>query len=112
MHFAKVLNGKVVRVIVATQEFIDSYVDDSPGEWILTSYNTREGSHEKGGTALRKNFAGIGHSYDRAADEFIPPKPYDSWIRDSVKGNWKAPISKPATGNTEWDEVSQQWIDR
>jgi hypothetical protein len=73
-HFAKVCDGVVVQVIVAEQEFFNTFVDTSPGEWIQTSYNTFGGQHPNG-TPLRKNFAGIGFTYDRVRDAFIPPKP-------------------------------------
>ena len=66
-HFAKVLNGKVLDVIVAEQDFIDSYVDTVPGEWIQTSYNTLGNEHLLGKTPLRKNFAAVGGNYDNSA---------------------------------------------
>ena len=78
-HFAKVTDGIVTTVIVAEQEFIDSYQDGKPGMWIQTSYNTKGGKHLKGGTPLRKNYAGKGYTYDASRDAFIPPKPYASW---------------------------------
>ena len=64
-HFAKVVDGKVSQVIVAEPEFFQTFVDSSPGEWIQTSYNTHGGVHATGGTPLRKNYAGIGFTYDR-----------------------------------------------
>ena len=73
-HHAKVVNGIVTQVIVAEPEFFDTFVDSSPGEWIQTSYNTRGGQHPEG-RPLRKNFAGIGFTYDKERDAFIPPKP-------------------------------------
>jgi hypothetical protein len=79
-HFAKVNNGIVEQVIVAEPEFFQTFVDSSPGEWIQTSYNTRGGVHTLGGTPLRKNYAGIGFTYDRERDAFIPPKPFASWV--------------------------------
>ena len=63
-HYAKVVNGIVETVIVAETEFFDTFVDDSPGKWVQTSYNTRAGEHRLGGTPLRKNYAGIGFHYD------------------------------------------------
>jgi len=99
-HFAKVLNGKVVKVIVAEPEFMASFVDSSPGNWIQTSY---DGS-------IRKNYAGIGFSYDSDRDAFIPLKPYDSWILDDASCQWKAPIDYPSDGQPyEWDEASVSW---
>ena len=65
-HYAKVVQGKVTEVIVAEQEFIDSFVDTSPGMWIQTSYNTVGGIHTDGGTPLRKNFASEGCTYTYA----------------------------------------------
>lgn len=73
MHFALVNNQNIVeQVIVAEQDFIDSLPRDQ--KWIQTSYNTRNGVHLKGGTPLRKNFAGIGYIYDPEKDEFNPPR--------------------------------------
>ena len=73
-HFAKVNNGVVVQVIVAEPEFFDTFVDSSPGQWLQTSYNTYGGVHVNGGTPLRKNYAGVGFTYDLTRDAFIPPK--------------------------------------
>ena len=62
-HFAKVNGGIVETIIVAEPEFFDTFVDSSPGEWIQTSYNTHGGQHPEG-RPLRKNYAGIGYTYD------------------------------------------------
>ena len=84
-HFAKVLDGKVINVIVAEPEFFDTFIDSSPGQWIQASYNTWGGVHYKPNSntpsedqskALRKNFAGIGFTYDSIRDAFIPPRPH------------------------------------
>ena len=90
-HFAKVNNGVVVQVIVAEPEFFDTFVDSSPGEWLQTSYNTYGGVHVNGGTPLRKNYAGVGFTYDRTLDAFIPPKPYASWTLNEDTCLWDAP---------------------
>ena len=74
-HFAKVLDGKVVQVIVAEPEFFTTFVDTSPGEWIQTSYNTYGNEHKLGGTPLRGNYASVGYVYDRKNDVFYAPKP-------------------------------------
>lgn len=109
-HFAKVLNGTVVNVIVAEPEFFESFVDSTPGEWIQTSYNTKAGVHLLGGTPLRKNFAGIGFTYDKENDAFIPPKPYPSWLLDQTTFNWNAPVDKPDDDNAyTWNETNQSW---
>jgi hypothetical protein len=107
-HYAKVVNNLVTQVIVAEEEFFNSFVDSSPGEWIQTSYNTRGGVHTLGGTPLRKNYAGIGFTYDKTLDAFIPPKPYASWLLDTDTGLWNAPIARPE-GNYSWNEDNQSW---
>ena len=119
-HYAKVVNGIVTKVIVAEPEFFDNFVDDSAGEWIQTSYNTRGGIHYQPDTdipsddqskALRKNYAGIGYSYDANRDAFIPSKPYDSWVLDEASCLWNAPTPYPDDDNSyDWDESAQQWV--
>ena len=89
-HFAKVLDGKVVNVIVAESEFFDTFVDSSPGTWLQTSYNTSGGKHPNN-TPLRKNYAGIGYTYDPVRDAFIPPQPYASWTLDEETCQWVNP---------------------
>jgi hypothetical protein len=90
-HFAKVLNGIVTQVIVAEPEFFDTFVDTSPGEWVQTSYNTYGGQHPEG-RPLRKNFAGIGFTYDRERDAFIPPKEDPSWVLNEETCLWELPL--------------------
>jgi hypothetical protein len=109
-HYAKVSNGLVTTVIVAEAEFFETFVDTSPGEWIQTSYNTRGGQHTQGGTPLRKNYAGIGYTYDAQLDAFIPPKPYASWTLDEETCLWNAPVARPA-GQYRWDEDSLSWVE-
>ena len=109
-HFAKVNNGIVEQVIVAEPEFFETFVDSSPGEWIQTSYNTRGGVHINGGTPLRKNYAGIGFTYDRTRDAFIPPKPYASWILSEDTCLWNPPVPMPTDDKPYgWNEQTQQW---
>lgn len=86
-HFAKVNNGIVTQVIVAEPEFFDTFVDSSPGEWIQTSYNTIGGQHPEG-RPLRKNYAGIGFTYDAERDAFIPPKPEGNYALDEETCLW------------------------
>lgn len=110
-HFAKVQNGLVTQVIVAEPEFFETFVDTSPGEWIQTSYNTRGGVHINGGTPLRKNYAGIGFTYDHERDAFIPPKPFPSWVLNEETCLWNAPITYPTDGQIyDWNEETQSWI--
>jgi len=109
-HFAKVLNGKVIQVIVAEPEFFETFVDSSAGEWIQTSYNTLGGVHLNGGTPLRKNYAGIGFTYDALKDAFIPPKPYESWVLNEDTCLWEAPTPMPTDEKFyNWDEVTLSW---
>lgn len=93
-HFAKIVNGIVTQVIVAEPEFFDTFVDTSPGEWIQTSYNTHAGQHPEG-RPLRKNYAGIGYTYDPVRDAFIPPKPSDSWVLNEETCQWEDPDGQP-----------------
>lgn len=118
-HYAKVVNGIVEKVIVAKADFFDTFVDDSPGTWIKTSYNTRGGVHYQPNTdtpsgdqtkALRGNYAGAGYIYDSANDVFYPPSPYDSWILNETTWNWEAPVARPDDDNFyEWNEETQAW---
>jgi hypothetical protein len=109
-HFAKVVEGKVTQVIVAEPDFFATFVDSSPGEWIQTSYNTKGGVHVSGGTPLRKNYAGIGYTYDRERDAFIPPQPYASWSLNEDTCLWSAPIPYPTDGKEyRWNENAQSW---
>ena len=74
-HYAKVTNGIVQQVIVAEADFIENFVDGIAGQWVQTSYNTYGGQHCLGGTPLRKNYAGVGMTYDANRDAFVPQKP-------------------------------------
>lgn len=118
-HYAKVIDGKVTQVIVAKADFFETFVDDTPGEWVKTSYNTRGGVHYEPNSdtpsanqskSLRKNFAGIGYTYDQERDAFIPPKPYESWTLNEDTCQWDPPVPYPTDGqNYVWDESNQQW---
>jgi hypothetical protein len=118
-HFAKVSNGIVTRVIVAEADFFNNFVDDSPGQWIQTSYNTRGGVHyqpnanepsEDQSKALRKNYAGIGYSYDTTRDAFIPPQPFNSWTLNEDTCLWDSPVPYPANGKMyKWNEEILNW---
>jgi hypothetical protein len=111
-HFAKVSDGKVTQVIVAEPEFFETFVDSSAGEWIQTSYNTHGGVHLLGGTPLRKNYAGIGYTYDRTRDAFIPPQPFASWTLNEDTCLWDAPTPYPTDGKVyKWDEPTTSWVE-
>jgi hypothetical protein len=120
-HYAKVKDGKVERVIAASADFFDSFVDDTPGDWIKTSYNTRGGVHYDPETgepssdqtkALRKNFAGVGYVYDVTKDAFYSQKPFPSWTLNETSCTWEPPVDYPADFNTVpyvWNEETQAW---
>lgn len=77
-----------------------------------TSYNTSGGVHVSGGTPFRKNYAGIGYTYDPQLDAFIPPKPFASWVLDETTCLWAAPIPMPADGKMySWDENTLAWTE-
>lgn len=93
-HFAKVLDGKVVQVIVAEPDFFDTFVDSSPGTWVQTSYNTYGNQHPEG-RPLRGNFAGIGYTYDSQNDVFYAPQPDPSWVLNKTTWLWGEPAPEP-----------------
>jgi hypothetical protein len=107
-HFAKVENGIVTNVIVAEQDVIDSGLFGDG--WVQTSYNTYGNQHANGGTPLRKNFAGIGFTYDEQNDAFIPPKPYASWTLNQNTYLWDCPVARPTdSGRYTWNESTRTW---
>jgi hypothetical protein len=116
-YYAKVLNSKVIQVIKAEVDFFNYFVDSSPGNWIETSYNTKNGTHyglngqPDQGIALRGNFAGIGHVYDIVNDVFYFTQPYPSWILNKTTWSWESPITFP-NDNKEylWDESTKSWV--
>lgn len=110
-HYAKIEDGIVTQVIVASQDVIDSGAFGSPDLWIQTSYNTYGGCHPEN-RPLRVNYAGIGYTYDRQKDAFIPPKPYSSWTLNENTCLWEPPVPYPNDGVIyNWDEPSQQWVE-
>jgi len=110
-HYAKVVDGTVVQVIVAEADFFNTFVDSSPGAWIQTSYRTHGGQHPEG-RPLRKNYAGIGYSYDAGRDAFIPPKPFASWTLNDTTCLWDAPVAMPTDGKVyRWNEETVNWVE-
>jgi hypothetical protein len=108
-HYAKVVDSKVTQVIVAEQEFFDTFVDSSPGTWIQTSYNTHGNQHPEG-RPLRGNYAGIGYTYDATNDVFYEPQPYSSWILSNTTWLWEAPVVYPTDGKDyKWNESITNW---
>ena len=115
-HFAEIdENNIVTRVLVVDnseqergQEFLANDLRLG-GRWIQTSYNTYGNVHALGGTPLRKNYAGIGHTYDENKDAFIPPKPFNSWTLNEDTCLWQAPVSMPTEFASYWDEETLSW---
>ena len=108
-HFAKVENGIVTQVIVAEQDVIDSGLFGTG--WVQTSYNTHGGQHPEG-RPLRKNYAGVGYSYDEQRDAFIPPKPFSSWVLNETTCCWDAPTPMPTDGKLYvWNEEQLAWVE-
>ena len=110
-HFAKIVNRKVVQVIVAQPDFFDTFVDTSPGTWLQTSYNTYGNQHPEG-RPLRGNYAGTGYTYDALNDVFYPPQPFPSWILNTNTWLWEAPTPYPTDGKLyTWDESTISWLE-
>ena len=107
-------NNIVTRVLVGSNEDPDEgyqwLIDNLGGTWVKTSYNTQGGVHSLGGTPLRKNYAGIGYSYDADRDAFIPPKPFNSWLLNEDTCLWDAPTPYPTDGKMyRWVEEDLNW---
>ena len=110
-HFAKVENGIVTQVIVIDQETLNTGNWGDPTSWIQTSYNTQGGQHPEG-RPLRKNYAGIGYTYDAGRDAFIPPKPFASWVLNETTCLWDSPVAMPTDDKMyRWDEATTSWVE-
>ena len=108
-HFAQIENGIVTQVIVAEQDVIDSGLFGSG--WVQTSYNTNGNQHPQN-APLRKNYAGIGYTYDSIRDAFIPPKPFASWLLNEDSCQWTPPVTYPTDGKMyRWDESIISWVE-
>lgn len=112
-HFAQVNENNIVtRVLVIDQETINTGAFGDPLTFIQTSYNTVAGQHQLGGTPLRKNYAGIGYTYDPVRDAFYEPKPFPSWILNEDTCIWQAPVAQPTDGkHYTWDENTLSWVE-
>jgi hypothetical protein len=101
----KVLKVEVVSNDIATTEqaginFLRNLYNDQNSQWFQTSYNGN----------IRKNYAGIGYSYDQTRDAFIPIKPYNSWVLNETTCLWEAPVDYPTDGKKyNWNETNQTW---
>ena len=132
-HFAKVKSRKVLEVIVAEQDYIDSLPKETGVKWVQTSYNTLGNVHygwkeitvteedgttfktdqpfPDGGVPLRKNYAGIGYTYDTKRDAFYAPKPFPSWTLNEDTCLWEAPTAMPDNDKMyQWDESKKEWV--
>jgi hypothetical protein len=107
---------------IVTEVIVGKDETDGPTNWEMhygnfreqvckrTSYNTRGGVHTNGGTPFRKNYAGIGYTYDESRDAFIPPKPFDSWTLNENSCLWEAPVAMPDDGQQyQWNEETTSW---
>ena len=121
-HFAKLdKQNKVIFVTVGRDEDREEELTERTGDvYKQTSYNTRGGVHYQGdGTpsadqskAFRKNYAGLGYTYDAMRDAFIPPKPYASWVLNETSCLWEAPVAYPTDGKRYvWDELNTKWTE-
>jgi hypothetical protein len=112
-HFAQIdSNNIVTQVLVIEQDVVDTGLFGEPSSFVQTSYNTYGGVHKLGGTPLRKNYAGIGYTYDKNRDAFIPPKPFNSWTLNETTCQWDAPVARPTDGKFyNWNEETVSWIE-
>lgn len=114
-HFAELdENNVVTQVIVGVDEPLDGeaiYFETTGTVWKKTSYNTYAGKHLLDGTPFRKNYAGIGYTYDSDRDAFIPPKPFSSWILNEQTCQWDSPVPMPTDDQQySWDESTTSWV--
>ena len=106
-HWAEIdENNIVLRVNVGDNNEPDEgyqwLLDNLGGTWVKTSYNA----------TIRKNYAGIGYTYDEIRDAFIPPKPFESWVLNENTCNWEAPVEYPTDDKSyDWDEATLSWIE-
>ena len=119
-HFAKLdENNIVVFVTVGRDEDngLEAELSARTGDvYKQTSYNTHGGVHSNGGTPFRKNYAGLGYTYDSQRDAFIPPKPYNSWVLDENTCLWNSPVAMPSDAGQgdppkmyTWNENTTSW---
>ena len=112
-HFAQIdENNIVIQVLVIEQDVVDTGLFGEPSSFVQTSYNTHGGVHRLGGTPLRKNYAGIGYTYDSVRDAFIPPKSFNSWVLNETTCQWDSPVSMPTDDKMYlWDENTLSWVE-
>ena len=127
-HFARIKDGIVDFVTVGRDDDENRENELAHDGWIYkrTSYNTRGGVHYTDGQpsadqskAFRKNYAGLGYTFDSERDAFIPPHPYASWVLDEQTCLWNAPVAMPEDAGTgeppkrySWDEATTSWVEQ
>jgi hypothetical protein len=115
-HFAKLDENNIVTFVTVGRQEDDGKEAElcarTGDVYKQTSYNTHGGVHALGGTPFRKNYAGIGYTYDAGRDAFIPPKPYASWVLNEGTCLWDAPVAYPDDGKRySWDEATISWVE-
>lgn len=115
-HFAKLDENNIVTFVTVGRQEDDGKEADlcarTGDVYKQTSYNTHGGVHALGGTPFRKNYAGIGYTYDPVRDAFVPPRPYASWVLNETTCLWGAPVAYPDDGKRySWDEATTSWVE-
>ena len=114
-HFAKLDENNIVTkvLVVANEDTADANGIEQEqigiafcerlfgGTWKQTSYNRN----------FRKNYAGIGYTYNADIDAFVPPQPFPSWVLDTDTAQWNAPVPRPEEGMWTWDEDAGNWVE-
>jgi hypothetical protein len=117
-HYAFIDSNNIVTQVIVGRNEIDQGVDWE--QWYgytsgqickRTSYNTHGGKHSLGGIPFRKNYAGIGYTYDFTRNAFIPPQPFPSWVLNEETCQWGAPVAMPTDGQRyTWNEATTSWV--
>ena len=121
-HFARLDSNNIVDFVVVGRDEDngkEAELSARTGDvYKQTSYNTHGGVHALGGTPFRKNYAGLGYTYDAGRDAFVPPKPYPSWLLNETTCLWESPVPYPTDVGTEenpkrysWDEATTSWVE-
>ena len=115
-HFARLDENNIVVFVTVGRDEDNGKEDELTARtgdvYKQTSYNTHGGVHSNGGTPFRKNYAGIGYTYDISRDAFIPPKPYNSWVLNESTCLWDAPVAMPTDDKIyKWNEETTNWIE-
>lgn len=105
-HFAEINASNIVQRVIVVPNFEEANgaawcANLLGGTWVQTSYNA----------TIRKNFAGIGFTFDSVRNAFIPPKPYPSWVLNESTCRWDSPVPMPPGGPWQWDEDSEEWVE-